>query len=51
MNDTKFETWLGSIVNPHEKFYLVAENEEVLDQLINRIAKLVMKSKSHLHSF
>lgn len=40
MNDVKFETWLGSIVNPHEKFYLVAENEETLNQLIERAAKI-----------
>lgn len=40
MNDTKFETWLGSIVNPGEKFYLVAESEAILDQLIGRIAKI-----------
>jgi glyoxylase-like metal-dependent hydrolase (beta-lactamase superfamily II)/rhodanese-related sulfurtransferase len=40
MNDTKFETWLGSIVNPGENFYLVAESEAVLDQLIGRIAKI-----------
>ena len=40
MNDTKFETWLGSIVRPDEKFYLIAENEIVLDQLIERTAKI-----------
>ena len=40
MNDTKFETWLGSIVNPNEKFYLVAESESILDELIKRIAKI-----------
>ena len=40
MNDTKFETWVGSIVNPDEQFYLVAENETVLDELIERTAKI-----------
>lgn len=40
MNDTKFETWLGSIVNPDEKFYLIAENEIVLNELIERTAKI-----------
>ena len=40
MNDTKFETWLGSIVNPGEPFYLIAENEIVLDELIERSAKI-----------
>lgn len=40
MIDTKFETWLGSIVSPGEKFYLVVENEALLDDLIARIAKI-----------
>lgn len=40
MNDTKFETWLGSIVNPEEAFYLIAENEYVLNELIERTAKI-----------
>ncbi len=40
MNDNKFETWLGSIVNPYEKFYLISENETVLNQLIERTAKI-----------
>lgn len=40
MNDTKFETWLGSIINPDEQFYLIAENETVLNELIERTAKI-----------
>lgn len=40
MRDRSFETWLGSIVNPGEPFYLIAENEERLDLLIARIAKI-----------
>lgn len=40
MDDTKFETWLGSIVNPGEPYYLVAENETVLNRLIERTAKI-----------
>ncbi len=40
MNDTKFETWLGSIVNPNEPFYLNAENDKVLTQLIERTSKI-----------
>jgi hydroxyacylglutathione hydrolase len=39
-NGGKFETWLGSIVSPNEKFYLVAENEIVLDILISKTAKI-----------
>ncbi len=40
MKDNSFETWLGSIVTPGEKFYLVAENETALNELIARIAKI-----------
>lgn len=40
MNDTKFETWLGSIVSPDEKFYLIGENKEVLKTLISRVASI-----------
>ncbi|MBL4677192.1 MAG: MBL fold metallo-hydrolase [Mucilaginibacter sp.] len=36
----KFETWLGSIIAPEEVFYLVAENEEKLKQLISKTAKI-----------
>lgn len=40
MNDSKFETWLGSIVAPGEAFYLIASNELELNKLISRIAKI-----------
>jgi hydroxyacylglutathione hydrolase len=40
MRDRSFETWLGSLVSPDEPFYLIAENEQKLDQLIARIAKI-----------
>ncbi len=36
----KFETWLGSIINPHEKFYLTADNAETLRSLIKRAADI-----------
>jgi hydroxyacylglutathione hydrolase len=36
----KFETWLGSIVNPEEKFYLLSEDEETLRELIAKTAKI-----------
>lgn len=39
-NGGKFETWLGSIIAPEEAFYLVAENEEILENLIMRCAKI-----------
>ena len=36
----KFETWLGSIILPNEPFYLTAETENELTELIERIAKI-----------
>ncbi|CAM3801628.1 rhodanese-like domain-containing protein [Mucilaginibacter galii] len=39
-NGAKFETWLGSIIAPGEPFYLLAENEQVLRDLIRRTAKI-----------
>ncbi|NDK56688.1 rhodanese-like domain-containing protein [Pontibacter fetidus] len=36
----KFETWLGSIVGPGETFYLIAENEAVLNSVIRKSAKI-----------
>ncbi|MEX8548050.1 MAG: rhodanese-like domain-containing protein [Mucilaginibacter sp.] len=40
MENGKFETWLGSIISPEEKFYLTAENETVLQKMIKRTAKI-----------
>jgi hydroxyacylglutathione hydrolase len=40
MLDTKFETWLGSMVDPGEKFYLVTSSEEDAQTLLQRIAKI-----------
>lgn len=45
MDDTKFETWLGSVINPNEKFYLIAENPNKLEELIGRIAKIGYESQ------
>ncbi len=39
-DDNKFETWLGSVVAPGEKFYLIADSEEILNRLIERTAKI-----------
>lgn len=36
----KFETWLGTIVAPKDSFYLVAENREVLEKLVEKTAKI-----------
>lgn len=40
MEGNKFETWLGSIIRPGEKFYLGGENEEQLKKLIERTAAI-----------
>lgn len=40
MNETKFETWLGSIIAPYEKFYLIAETKEDALSLIGRTASI-----------
>jgi glyoxylase-like metal-dependent hydrolase (beta-lactamase superfamily II)/rhodanese-related sulfurtransferase len=40
MADGPFETWLGSIIAPHEKFYLIATGKNVLLSLIERAAKI-----------
>ena len=36
----KFETWLGSIVGPAEKFYLLADSQIALDAVIRKTAKI-----------
>ena len=40
MSDGPFETWLGSIIAPREKFYLLAKSKAVLQSLIERAAKI-----------
>lgn len=40
MDDTKFETWVGSIVKPEEPFYLIAVSKEIAGVLISRLAKI-----------
>ncbi|MFC3416978.1 MBL fold metallo-hydrolase [Algoriphagus hitonicola] len=40
MNGGKFETWLGSIVGPEEKFFLVADSAAELEILIFKAAKI-----------
>jgi hydroxyacylglutathione hydrolase len=36
----KFETWLGSIIGPNEHFYLIGADDEALDTLIKKTAKI-----------
>lgn len=40
MDGGKFETWLGSIVGPEEKFYLIADDKETLESVIRKSAKI-----------
>ena len=39
-NGGKFETWLGSIIDPKEQFYLIADSDNELDELITKAAKI-----------
>ncbi|MCI1186083.1 MBL fold metallo-hydrolase [Hymenobacter sp. DH14] len=36
----KFETWLGSVVGPKEKFYLLADTKIALDTVVRKTAKI-----------
>jgi rhodanese-related sulfurtransferase len=40
MNREKFETWLGSIVGPEERFFIVSDSEAELNILIDKAAKI-----------
>ncbi len=40
MNGAKFETWLGSIIGPDERFFLVAESKSEANELIEKSAKI-----------
>ncbi|MGY6522723.1 MAG: MBL fold metallo-hydrolase [Mongoliitalea sp.] len=40
MKGAKFETWLGSLIGPQERYYLIAESQESLDELISKAAKI-----------
>lgn len=40
MDGIKFETWLGSILKPGEKFYLVASSNKQIQNLIERTAAI-----------
>lgn len=44
MHGKKFETWLGSIINPGERFYLSAANKDILNELIARTASIGYES-------
>lgn len=36
----KFESWLGSVVNPDESFYLIAADKDSLETMIRKTAKI-----------
>lgn len=36
----RFETWVGSIIRPDEQFYLLATDEDLLENAIRRLAKI-----------
>ncbi|NNG09677.1 MAG: rhodanese-like domain-containing protein, partial [Arenibacter sp.] len=38
--DAPFETWLGAIIKPEEKFSLVIEHPEDLERVLERVAKI-----------
>ena len=40
MEDGKFETWLGSIIQPEEKFYLAGKSKEQLQRMMVRVAAI-----------
>lgn len=44
-NAEKFETWLGSIISPEENFYLIAENEQQMADVIGKAAKIGYETK------
>ena len=39
-DNSKFETWLGSVVKPKEKFSLVINHHENKEKLLHRVAKI-----------
>ena len=45
MEDGKFETWLGSIIKPGEKFYLAGGSIEQLEKLLERVAAIGYESQ------
>lgn len=40
MKEAKFETWLGSIIKPGERFYIAATNDKSLKETIERTAAI-----------
>ncbi len=40
MDGNKFETWLGSIIDPKERFYLIAKDDDTLKTVVQKAAKI-----------
>jgi glyoxylase-like metal-dependent hydrolase (beta-lactamase superfamily II)/rhodanese-related sulfurtransferase len=40
MEDGRFETWLGSIIRPGERFYLAGESKAQLQRMLTRVAAI-----------
>ncbi len=40
MDGTKFETWLGSVLGPNERFYLIVEDKNQGQRLMEKAAKI-----------
>ena len=45
MAEGSFETWLGSIIPPHERFYLAASSKKRLEDIIGRTAVIGYESQ------
>lgn len=39
-DNKKFETWLGTIISPEERFYLVVDKEEDIEKQLSKVAKI-----------
>ena len=44
MEDGKFETWLGSIIKPGERFYLAGDSKEQVQRMLERSASIGYES-------
>ena len=45
MEKGKFETWLGSIIKPEERFYLASDSKEKLQTMLERTASIGYESR------
>lgn len=45
MEKGKFETWLGSIIEPGERFYLAGDSKEQLEKMLERTASIGYESQ------